>query len=46
MIAPVVTGTSELHDAWEFNQVERGWAMRKTVLKRSTLLTAQGYAAN
>ena len=24
MIAPVVTGTSELHDAWEFNQVERG----------------------
>lgn len=46
MIAPVVTGTLELHDAWGFNQVERGWAMRKTVLKQSTLLTVPGYAAN
>lgn len=45
-ITPAVTGTSELHDAWGFNQVKRGWAMRKTVLKQSSLLTAQGYAAN
>lgn len=42
MIAPVVAGTSELHDAWEFNQVERGRAMRKTYLEAGHSLDSAG----